>query len=316
MTRPFRFGVQLNALPAADWRQRLRRIEALGFSSVFWPDHFSPQWEPVAALAAAAAVTERVHVGSLVYDVDYRHPVILAKASATIHLLSGGRHEFGIGAGWMKSDYREAGMPYDRPGVRIERMDEALTIIRSMWTEKKTSFEGRHYRIEAIAQAAPLGEGERPAILIGGGGPKILGVAGRHVDIVGINPKIPEGEVLPHHAAELSPEKLREKIGWLQAGAEAAGRDLDEIELNSLSFVTVVTDDPKPIRELIAKNTSLSVEEVASSAAFLTGSASEIRERLEAQREDLGISYIVIQGERPDVLEAFAEGVVAPLDGK
>jgi probable F420-dependent oxidoreductase len=197
MPHPFRFGVQLSALPADSWAARLQRIEALGYSSVFWPDHFSPQWEPVAALAAAAAVTRSLRIGSLVYGVDYRHPVVLAKAAATIHLLSGGRHEFGLGAGWMETDYREAGMPYDRPGVRIERLDEALQVIRSMWENERTSFDGKHYQLRGMARAAELPAGSRPRILIGGGGRKLLSLAGRHADIVGINPTIVAGRVLP-----------------------------------------------------------------------------------------------------------------------
>lgn len=313
---PFRFGVQLSALPSEDWAARLRRIEALGYSSVFWPDHFGTQWEPVVALAAAAAVTERLHVGSLVYDIDYRHPVVLAKAAATTHLLSGGRHELGIGAGWMQSDYDEAGIRYDRPGVRIERLGEALEIIRSMWTQERTSFQGRHYRIREIAQAAELPAGERPRILIGGGGRRLLGLAGRHADIAGINPSLAEGRVTPQTAADLAPERVREKVGWLRAGAEKAGRDPDEIELNSLVFVTAITDEPKGLRESIARNTGMTVEQVADCACFLTGSASEIRERLEKRREETGISYIVIQGAQPETVERFAEHVVAPLAGK
>ena len=122
MANPFRFGVQVGSLPS-DWLARVRRIEALGYATLFVPDHFGTQWEPVATLAAAAAVTERLRVGSLVYDVDYRHPVVLAKAAATTQLLSNGRHEFGIGAGWMQSDYEEAGLPYDKASVRIARLD-------------------------------------------------------------------------------------------------------------------------------------------------------------------------------------------------
>ena len=128
MARPFRFGVQVSSLPPQEWILRVRRIEELGFSSLFFPDHFGTQWEPTAGIAAAAAVSERLQVGSLVYDVDYRHPVVLAKTAATIHLISGGRHEFGIGAGWMESEYREAGIGFDRPGVRIERLEEAVAM--------------------------------------------------------------------------------------------------------------------------------------------------------------------------------------------
>ncbi len=313
MPRPFRFGVQLATLPSDDWQARVQRIEALGYSSVFFPDHFGPQWEPVAALAAVAAVTDRLKVGSLVYDVDYRHPVVLAKAAATTHLLSGGRFEFGLGAGWMESDYREAGMAYDRPSVRIERLEEALRIVRAMWSQEKTSFEGRHYTITDIAQAAKLPAGEQPRVLVGGGGRKVLSVAGRHADIVGINPSMPEGRVTRDTAADLAPERVREKVSWVREAAEAAGRDPDALELNSLVFVVALTDEPQGIREALSKQSGLSVQQVADCPLFLTGSANEICERLAKRREETGISYVVIQGDDPARLEAFAEGVVAPL---
>jgi len=316
MIHPFRFGVQLSELPESDWRDRVRRIEALGYSSIFWPDHFGPQWEPVAALAAVAAVTERIRVGSLVYDVDYRHPVVLAKAAATTHLLSGGRFEFGIGAGWMESDYEEAGIRFDRPGLRIERLEEALAIIRGVWTDEKTSFAGKHYRTEAAQRAAKLPEGSVPPILIGGGGPRLLRLAGRYADIVGISAMVDQGRVTPETARDVAPDRVLEKIAWIRESAEQAGRDPDAIELNTLTFVCAITDDPKPLREALAGNTGLSPEEVANCPLFLAGSGSEIRERLERQREETGISYVVIQGSDQSLVERFAEEVVAPLTGK
>jgi probable F420-dependent oxidoreductase len=316
VSHPFRFGVQLSSLPAAGWADRLRRIEALGFSSVFWPDHFGKQWEPVAALAAAAAVTERLNVGALVYGVDYRHPVVLAKAAATIQLLSGGRHEFGLGAGWMQTDYDEAGMRYERPGLRIERLEEALRIVRSMWTQEKTSFEGKHYRIQDVARGAALGDIPAPKVLVGGGGKRVLGVAGRYADIVGINPSLPEGRITPQTVADLTPVRVREKVGWVHAAAAAAGRDPAKIELNSLVFVTALLDDPKPLREMIAKNTGMAAQDVAGCPAFLTGPGSEICDRLGQRRDETGISYVVIQGEKFDVVEQFAESVVAKLAGR
>jgi probable F420-dependent oxidoreductase len=316
MPRPFRFGVQLSSLPGEAFAERVRRIEALGYSSVFWPDHFGPQLEPVAALAAAAAVTKTLRIGSLVYGVDYRHPVVLAKAAATIQLLSGGRHEFGLGAGWMQSDYDQAGMAYERPALRIERLEEALTIIRSMWSGSKTSFTGRHYQVKDVPAAVEPLPAAPPKVLVGGGGRKVLGVAGRHADIVGINPSIPEGRVLPHTIHDLAPERVREKIGWVREAAEAAGRDFGALELQSLVFVTAVTDDPRPLREAVAKQTGMSAEEVAQCAGFLTGPGGEIRERLERRREETGISYVVIQSGDPAPLERFAEEVVAPLAGR
>jgi len=316
MPHPFRFGVQLSSLPASGWADRLRRIEALGYSTVFWPDHFGDQWEPVAALAAAAAVTQRLNVGALVYGVDYRHPVVLAKAAATIQLLSGGRHEFGLGAGWMQTDYDEAGLRYDRPGLRIERLDEALHIVRSLWSQDKTSFAGKHYHVKDVARAVALGGLAAPKILVGGGGKRVLGVAGGHADIVGINPSLPEGRVTPQTVADLAPARVREKVAWVREAAAAAGRDPATIELNSLVFVTAILDDPKPLREMIAKNTGMSVDDVAGCPAFLTGSSAEIRDRLSQRREETGISYVVIQGGKLDVVERFAEEVVSPLAGR
>jgi probable F420-dependent oxidoreductase len=312
---PFRFGVQLAALPPESWAERLRRIEAWGYDSVFWPDHFGPQWEPVAALAAAAAVTTRLKVGSLVYGIDYRHPIVLAKAAATIQLLSGGRHEFGLGAGWMESDYREAGMRYDRAGQRIERLEEALRVIRGLFRQDKTSFTGRHYTV-TDAQAAVLPRPPPPRILIGGGGPKVLAVAGRHADIVGINPKVAEGRVTAAAMQDATAERTLEKVRWVKEAAAAAGRDPAALEWNALVFVVALTDDPKPIREALAKNGGMSVDQVAACPLYLTGSAREIRDRLEQRREDFGIHYVVIQGHDEKVLASFAEHVVAPLAGK
>jgi probable F420-dependent oxidoreductase len=316
VTHPFRFGVQFSNLPPREWRERLSRIEALGYSSVFWPDHFHTQWEPVTALAAAAAVTDRLVIGSLVYDVDYRHPVVLAKAAATLQLLSGGRHEFGIGAGWMETDYREAGMPYDRAGVRIARLAEALEILRGMWTNERTSFAGEHYTIENIAKAVDPLPDTPPKVLIGGGGRKVLGLAARTADIIGINPSIPKGAVHADTPGDLSPARVDEKVRWVREAAAEAGRPIESIELTTLSFVVAITDDPKPLREALARNSPMSVEEIADCPLFITGSAAEIRDTLERRRERTGISYVVIQGKDPALLEAFAEAVVAPLAGR
>ncbi|RIK94560.1 MAG: LLM class F420-dependent oxidoreductase [Proteobacteria bacterium] len=311
--RPFRFGVQCTNLPKSDWIGFVRRIESLGYSTLFCPDHFTPQWDPTVLLSAAAAVTTRLRVGSLVYGVDYRHPVVYAKQAATLHLVSGGRHEFGLGAGWMETDYAQAGMPYERPGVRIERLDEALTIAEGMWREESFSFTGKHYAVRDVPKAAPLPAGERPAILIGGGGRRVLSLAGRRADIVGINPSLPEGKITPTTPADLAPARVREKVGWVHAAAEKAGRDPASLELQSLSFVLAISDDPAPLRAALANNTGMSVEDVAACPIFLTGPASEIQDRLARRREETGLSYIVVQGRDVEQLQRFAEEVMRPL---
>lgn len=316
MPHPFRFGIQITSLPADHWARAARAIEDRGFSTLFLPDHFGHQWDPTTAMAGIAAVTERLRVGSLVFDVDYRHPVIHAKAAATLHLMSGGRHEFGIGAGWMETDYVEAGLRYDRPGVRIDRLEEALRIIRSMWDNERTSFEGEHYRIREIARAAQLGDAGRPPILIGGGGRRLLSLAGRHADIVGINPRMDEGRITGTTAADSTPSRVREKVGWVRAAAEAAGRDPEQIELNALTFVTAITDDPKPLRARLAGGSGMSEDEVAACPLFLVGSPGELRDQLEARRAETGISYIVIQGGDDALLDAFAKEIIQPLAGR
>jgi probable F420-dependent oxidoreductase len=316
MAHPFRFGVQLYALSPDRWEEEARRIEALGYSSALWPDHFGTQWDPTTAIAAVAAVTRELNVGTLVYDNDFRHPVVAAKAAATLQVLSRGRLEYGLGAGWKIEDYEEAGMPYDRPGVRIERMEEALQIMRSMWTKESTSFEGRHYRIEGVAHATEPRLERPPRVLIGGGGPRLLKIAARHADIVGINPRIPEGRVDASVAQDMTIERVLEKVRWVREAAGEAGRAEDEIELNSLVFAVAITEDPAGIRAALAKNSDMPVDAISESPLFLTGSGQEICDRLEARREQTGISYVVIQAPTSQVLEEFAEHVVAPLSGR
>ena len=313
MKRPFRFGVMLSRLPKDKWIEWLRKIESLDYSTVFCPDHFGPQWEPVATLAAAAAVTKKLHVGSLVYCVDYRHPVVLAKAAATIHLLSGGRHEFGVGAGWMKSDYKEAGISYDPPSVRIERLDEALKIIRLMWTQEKVNFSGKHYKITEIAKAIEPPMEKPPRIIVGGGGRKLLTVAGRHADIVGIHTSLHEGKLTPNMFKNFTIDNIREKIVWVRKSAKASGRNPDNIELCILISRIEITNNSESACEAVAKKEGLTIEEVKRCPQFLIGSASEIQEQLKLLREKTGISYIVIPGSNFDLVTQFAESVIRPL---
>ncbi|HEU4431519.1 MAG TPA: TIGR03621 family F420-dependent LLM class oxidoreductase, partial [Myxococcota bacterium] len=272
---------------------------------------FFPEWDPVVALSAVAAVTTRIKTGTLVYGVDYRHPVVLARAAATAHALSGGRVEFGIGAGWTEADYVEAGLRYDPAGARVERLEEALHVIKGIWTNERTTFSGQSYQVKGAQRAVDLPS--LPRILIGGGGKKVLGVAGRHADIVGINPKVAEGKITANAARDGMLERTREKIRWVEEAATAAGRDFDALELNALVFGTVITDDPKPTREFLGKQAGMSPDDVAASPLYLVGSAREIQDTLQRRREELGFNYVVIQGRDFALLEKFAAEVVTPL---
>jgi len=313
IVKPFRFGIVTSNLPPSEWIARVRQIEELGYSTICWPDHFRTQWEPVAALAAVAAVTTRLRVASLVYCVDYRHPVVLAKAAATINLLSGGRHEFGIGAGWMESDYTQAGICYEPPRFRIERLDEALEIIRRIWTQDRTSFSGKHYNVKEVPRAVEPPEQQPPRIFVGGGGHKVLEVAARHADIIGITPTFWGGKFGSHNIYDFSLRPIREKVKWARESAEAAGRDPDKIEFSINVFGLNLTENPMPIREEIAKRWKVGVEDIAKCGLFLLGSADEIRGQLERQRIETGISYIAISESNPIVLKKFAHSVIRPL---
>src|SRR6202165_3029394 len=165
--RPFRFAVQEHRAPSARaWQDTARQVESLGYSALYLPDHFTDQMGPIAALMAAADATTRLRVGSLVFDNDYRHPVVLAKEAATVDLLSDCRLDFGLVAGWMASDYEQTVIPLDSPGMRIGRMAEALEIIKSFFAGGSVSFAGKHYRINGVeASPSPVQKPHPPSIL-------------------------------------------------------------------------------------------------------------------------------------------------------
>ena len=235
-----------------EWIKYAQKVEKLGYSTLMYPDHIPNRTlDPITLLASAAAVTKTLNIGTIVFDVDFRHPAILAKTAATLHLLSSGRFEFGIGAGHDPIDYNMIGMPFDPPSVRISRLDEALQIIKSMWTQEKTTFHGKHYSVTDIEKAAKeLTEGEYPKIIVGGGGKKLLEVAGRHADIVGIHTNLhdkTEEGVARAARDQDNYEKINERISWVKDSAEAFGRDPDEIEFQMMTSGFKITIDPEPV---------------------------------------------------------------------
>ena len=182
MTQPFRFGaLEVFGTSGKDWAERARVVEGSGFSTLQMVDHLGFMWSPGPALSAAAAVTETLRVGSQVFANDYRHPVQLAKDAATIDLISDGRLELGIGAGWSVGDYQAMGIPFDPPKVRIDRLEEAITIIKGCFGDDIVNFEGEHYTITDYAGQPKPAQPNGPPLLIGGGGKRMLRIAGREV---------------------------------------------------------------------------------------------------------------------------------------
>jgi probable F420-dependent oxidoreductase len=305
--RPFRFGVQLGGpADARGWVEQARRVEDLGYSTLTMPDHFTDQLAPMPALSAAAAVTTTLRIGALVFDNDYKHPLVLAKELATQDVLSGGRVEIGLGAGWMESDYRAAGMPYDRPGVRIDRFEEGIAVVRGAMGDGPFSFAGKHYTItDYDGQPKPVQQ-PHPPLLIGGGGTRVLTIAARQADIVGINGNMKAGVVGPDAIASMTHETVAEKVALV--ADLAAGRD---IELNIRAFMVRITDDPAAEIATLAGLLAVPDSMVAESPFALIGTATSIADTLRRRRDELGFSYVIVGG---DDIDAFAP-VVADLAG-
>ena len=307
--RTFRFGVQVATAPSGQaWAEAARHAEDLGFATLFMPDHFGDQLAPIPALTAAACATTELRVGALVFDNDYKHPLVLAKELATIDVVSDGRLEIGLGAGWMRSDYEESGISYDAPATRVDRFEEGLAVITGLLGPDPFSFAGEHYQItDHDARPKPV-QDPRPPILVGGGLKRMLSLAGRHADIVGINPTIPSGEVDAEATRSGTADATDQKLEWVRA---AAGDRYHDLEINLLNFGCFLTDDRADLLDKLAPAFGISPEELAEFPHALVGTVDEICEALEERRSRWDASYIVIQH---DAMEAMAP-VVARLAG-
>ncbi len=256
----------------------------------------------------AAAHTTTLRVGSLVFDNDYKHPAILAKEAATIDLLCDGRFEFGLGAGWMRSDYDQLGLPYDPPAVRVDRFEEALHIVKQCFTGERFTYHGEHYRLTDYASWPKPVQQPGPPLLIGGGGKRVLSIAARDADIVGINPNLRAGEIGLDAAKDSLREQTDLKVKWIR---EAAGARIDDIEIQMRFFITSVRPDRMTLAEALAPTFGVSPEAALESGAALVGTEDEISEQLYRRREEWGLSYVVIGD---DNVDEFAP-IVARLAG-
>ena len=307
--RGFRFGVQVSKETSAKgWAELARRTEAAGYEVLTMPDHFTDQLAPIPALMAAANATTTLRVGALVFDNDYKHPVVLAKELATIDLLSDGRLDIGLGAGWMISDYEEAGMPYDSPKVRIDRFIEGVAVIRGAMAEGPFSFSGDHYTITNY-NGQPKPVQARPPLLIGGGGKRVLSYAAREADIIGINGTLTAGIVGPEALSTMTAESVDEKVAIVAA---AGAHRLNDIEMNIRTFFVKVTNDRAATVEGISSMFGVSKDMIDASPFALIGSVEECIEQLLERRERWGFSYTIVGAENIDECAP----IVAALRGK
>jgi probable F420-dependent oxidoreductase len=320
--RPFRFAVQaFNAESAREWTERARQTEDLGYSALHVADHYfgpgpleASTHHPVQTIAAtpamahAAAVTSELRIGCRVWCVDYHVPAVLAKEAATLDLLSDGRLELGLGAGWVRDEYDAMGVPFDRAGVRIDRLEEVIALMKAHLGPDQIDLHGTHVNVHSYSGVPKPVQRPRPPIMIGGGAQRVLTLAGREADIVSLNFNNSAGVIGAQGVGSSTAELTEQKIGWIRDGA---GARFDEIELEIAAYFTVVTDNGAAAAAGLAGAFGLSVEQMRDHPNALIGSVDEIVETLQARRERYGISYVTVSGVNA---EAFAP-VVARLSG-
>ncbi len=278
--RPFRFGfVFTGEADAREWRELARRAEGDGWSTLLVADHFHNPMACLPLLSVAAGVTSSLRIGSYVFANAFRPPALLAKEAATLDVLSDGRVELGIGAGWAKEEYDSVGIPFAPGPVRASRLEEAVALVRLVLGGGVVSFEGEHYRL-ADYEALPVPVQPRVPLLLGGGGPRLLRLAAREADIVGIVPQsLPGGGLDP---AAYSTASFRARHDALEAALAAAGRQ-DDVERSVLVFHAGQEAADVEAREGVV------VED--DSPFTLVGDVDRMVETLQQRREEWGLSY-------------------------
>jgi probable F420-dependent oxidoreductase len=300
----FRFAVQLANAPTGErWTQLARRAETLGYDVLVMPDHLGRQLAPIAGLAAAAAATTRLRISAFVFANDYRHPMLLAREAATLDLVSGGRFELGLGAGWMTSDYRQLGMSYDPPGVRIDRLVEGVPLVKRLLAGETVTHDGDHYRLrDARIHPTPVQRPHLP-LAIGGGGPRMLRLAAREADIVGLIPQVNgHGRPMIRQAtAGATAEKVR-------IVRESAGDRFERLELNVWLGDAGLIGTDGLVASLSSAAKSMPVRLIGTPYA-LYGTVASARSALMRRRDALGISYYTIPGRAMEAMAPLVEAL-------
>jgi probable F420-dependent oxidoreductase len=301
VTRAFRFGVSVRrAKDGPDWREKARRAEALGYSVFLVPDHLSDILPPWVALTVAAEAAPTMRVGTFVLNNDLRHPALVAREAAALDLLSEGRVEVGLGAGHMEAEYEQIGLRFEPNSVRVERLGEAVAIVKRLLAGEEVTFSGDHYRLRDHSVSPRPVQTPRPPLLLGGNSRSLLELAGREADIVsflGFSHR-QGGRTFDMDAfgADGTDERIR-------VVREAAGSRFDDLELNAVVQRVVVTDDARSAAAELGKDAELSVDEVLASPYLLVGSVDAIADGLRARHERHGFTYWVVP---EGVMDAFA----------
>lgn len=310
---PFRFGVFAEHVRTPnELIETARRAEASGFATFLMRDHFieepfGHQLAPIAALATVAALTETLRIGTLVFANDYRSPVLLAKEAATLDALSGGRFEFGIGTGFTEEEYTLAGIPFDPPGIRVSRFAEALRVYKGIWANASFSFTGEHYTLTNYDSFPKPVQRPHPPILVGAGGKRMLTIAGREADSVGLLSVATGSGIVTDDGSDRTAAAVTRKIGWVREGA---GDRFLQIELSTTCTI-VLADDRRAAAEHLLRQRGwrVSADDVLAMPSIAIGSIGSIVAEMRERRTQYGISYYVIS----DALMEIAAPIVARL---
>ena len=292
--RPFRFALTVSGVgDRSGFVDGVRRAEEAGFDVLAGADHIGPPLAVLPMLAAAAEIS-RLRLSPMVIANDYWHPVVLAQNAATIDVISEGRFELGIGTGWIEAQYLSAGIPYDKPGVRVDRFEESIAVIKGCWTDPDFRFTGEHYQVGLVESPLVPIQQPHPPLLIAGAGPRMLRLAGREADIVGITLTYGHTSFDTFGPAiATSGDRIAQQLSWVREGA---GDRFSAIELSVMIHQVIAASDTDRAAETIAGSSGATKTQVLDSPHVLVGAPERMVDTLIERRERLGLSYIVFRG--------------------
>ncbi len=328
MARTIKCGVVLPLTDFAAARAVAEKAEAFGFHAIAAEDHFfmtgfghersEPRLECFTLLSALAPLTQRITLTQLVAANSYRHPALLAKIISSLHHITGGRVELGLGAGWFREEYDAFGLPYPKPSVRIAQLAEGLQVIKRLWAEDEVSFAGQYYQLTAAPHAPK--PAPRPRIMIGGGGEKLLKVAAKEADIVNIIPPFSgaRGKVVIEDTLDFDMDEFRRRSDILAAQCKVIGRSFDEIELSGMVFIMLGRTEEEADNMMRMTAQMMNVENldaVRNSPNTLIGTPEQVATEMRRRARDLGVTYFFCNFLNPEMFELFGREVLPLLKG-
>jgi probable F420-dependent oxidoreductase len=318
------YGVQIGSAELGEIKELAATAERLGYGVIMTPDHIvyegpekqvEADWLSYDAMVRAALMieaTQRVHVGHLVLCNLFRHPAITAQSIMTLDRLSGGRAFCGIGTGWTQTEFDMTGIPYPDVTTRLAMLDEALTVMKSLWSQERTTFAGTHYQLQdAMLHPKPT---RQPTILLGGGGKGLLRIAAKHADVVNIIADVgANGYISAQEAGKLTDAAFRAKVTFLRQEAKRQGRDGNAIRISNVAFTTMLTESAEHTRgvcEAMAGFFKVPADAIPRTPLALIGTPPEVAAEIGRRRREWDVSQVVFSAREPGLIERIATEVI------